>query len=371
MNCQICAAELPDGAMFCGECGSSTTATPLSRKRPDPRPSDTTIIQPLTPRIPPSVVSVSIVTSLHPGALPDADRPTEPEVESGVAPELDGDAVLAERPGPTVGSAIGSSVGGREAEVGTDRVLPGVEPLAPQRATAAQSAFPPADPPERGAAVASESPEPSRVGASGSHPVGSGSVGSGSVGSGSVGSGPVGSGPVGSGPVGSDHAGPVSNVPEPVTPAAVASEPVIASGPIGPAGFASTDDHAGPVAPVDATGVPPAVSPREAVPFALQFSTGESVIVLGTGLVGRRPLPQPGEHFDHLIQINDIGMSVSKSHLEFGQHDGELWVSDRFSGNGTVIRRPDDVAVRCEPGRRYLVPRGSRVELADQFFVVN
>ena len=26
--------------------------------------------------------------------------------------------------------------------------------------------------------------------------------------------------------------------------------------------------------------------------------------------------------------------------------------------------------VRCEPGRRYLVPRGSRVELAEQFFSV-
>jgi predicted component of type VI protein secretion system len=103
----------------------------------------------------------------------------------------------------------------------------------------------------------------------------------------------------------------------------------------------------------------------------LQFSTGETVSVRGTGLIGRRPLPQPAEHFDHLIQIADVGMSVSKSHLEFGQHDGSLWISDRFSGNGTVVRRPGEAALRCEPGRRYLVPRGSRVEVADQFFVVS
>ncbi|MEP6745969.1 MAG: hypothetical protein ABJB33_10775 [Gemmatimonadota bacterium] len=104
--------------------------------------------------------------------------------------------------------------------------------------------------------------------------------------------------------------------------------------------------------------------------FDLQFSTGESAIVTGSGLLGRRPLPQPSEVFDQLIQISDTGMSVSKSHLEFGQEDGELWVSDRFSGNGTIILRPGEGAVRCEPGRRYRVPRGTRVEIADQFFIL-
>ena len=113
-----------------------------------------------------------------------------------------------------------------------------------------------------------------------------------------------------------------------------------------------------------------ASAPRPTVRFVLQFSTGETVVVHGTGLIGRRPLPQPSEHYDHLIQIADVGMSVSKTHVEFGQHDGEFWVSDRFSGNGTAIRRPNEAAHRCEPGRRYLVPRGSRVEIADQFFMV-
>jgi hypothetical protein len=168
VNCQICGEHLPQGALFCGGCGSSTTATPASRKRADPRPSDTTIIQPLPP----------------PGA-----------------------------------------------------------------------------------------------------------------------------------------------------PAAV---PVV-------------------------------VQPTR---FSLQFSTGETVSVRGSGLIGRRPLPQPAETFDHVIQIVDPGRSVSKSHLEFGQHDGEFWVNDRFSGNGTVVRRDPAPAVRCEPGRRYLVARGSRVEIGDQFFLV-
>ncbi len=119
------------------------------------------------------------------------------------------------------------------------------------------------------------------------------------------------------------------------------------------------------------TGSPPPEPPAEAsARFVLTFTTGEVVTVDGSGLVGRRPLAQPGEAFDHLVQIVDRGLSVSKTHLEFGEHEGELWVADRFSANGTVVRRPGEGGVRCEPGRRVLVPRGSRVEIGEQAFVV-
>ncbi len=224
MNCLICGARLPTGAMFCGECGSSSTATPKTRKRPDPRPSDTTIIQPL-PRQP-------VVISVPLGADGRVQQPTP---------------VVAAQPAPTE--------------------PPPAEPAAPR---------PPAPP-----------------------------------------------------------------VAPPLAP------------------------------PVMRAAAPPDIAPPRASLFVLQFSTGETVSTQGTGLIGRRPLPQPTERFDTLVQVNDLGMSVSKSHLEFGQHEGEFWVSDRFSGNGTIVRRPDSTSMRCEPGRRYLVPRGSRVEIADQFFMVN
>ncbi|KQQ96020.1 hypothetical protein ASF62_04205 [Leifsonia sp. Leaf325] len=102
----------------------------------------------------------------------------------------------------------------------------------------------------------------------------------------------------------------------------------------------------------------------------LVFSTGEQWAVSGTGLIGRRPLPQPTEYHDEIIAVADRGLSVSKTHLEFGQHEGELWVCDRFSGNGTIIRRPREAPMRCDPGRRYLVPRGSRVDIGEQHFTV-
>ena len=237
MNCLICGAPLSAGAMFCGECGSSTKATPKTRKRHDPRPNDTTIIQPLRPR--PTVVSVPVTTaSAGPGALGEpgasASHPAVP------TPEVD---------------------------------LESSSPFAPGRRLHPVNPAP-----------------PSRQGAHthGSHVA---LTGGGAPGAGGA--------------------------------------------------------------------------------FVLQFSTGEDLEVRGTGLIGRRPMPQPSEHFDRLVQIVDPGMSVSKTHLEFGQHDGELWVNDRFSGNGTIIRRPDATMVRCEPGRRYLVPRGSRVEIGDQYFQVS
>ena len=203
MTCRICGAELPDGAMFCGECGSSTSATPESRRRPDPRPGDTTVI---------------------------------------------------ERPARRTSGVISIPVEGFRAAVAIE-------------ATDAAGG-------ELRVAGTSESPVPSLT-----------------------------------------------------TPAATR--------------------------------------------FVLTFSTGETRTVFGSGLIGRRPLPQPGEVFDHLVQIADRSLSVSKTHVEFGEHDGTLWIADRFSGNGTIVRRPDDGAMRCEPGRRYLVPRGSRVELAEQFFIVS
>ncbi|WP_157373080.1 zinc-ribbon domain-containing protein [Agromyces sp. Root81] len=196
MTCRICGAELPDGAMFCGECGSSTSATPESRRRPDPRPGDTTVIERPVRRNS-GVISIPVDGFRAATAIEQAD---------GAGGEL-------------------------------------LASAAPATAIAAR--------------------------------------------------------------------------------------------------------------------------------FALAFSTGETRMVFGTGLIGRRPLPQPGEVFDHLVQIADRSLSVSKTHVEFGDHDGTFWIADRFSGNGTIVRRPDDGAMRCEPGRRYLVPRGSRVELAEQFFVVS
>jgi len=105
--------------------------------------------------------------------------------------------------------------------------------------------------------------------------------------------------------------------------------------------------------------------------FVLQFSTGESVTVSGAGLIGRNPAAQPGEYVDQLVSIFDVGKSVSKTHLEFGQEGGRFWVSDRYSTSGSIVRQPEAEPRRCEPGRRYFVVRGTRIDVGEQFFVVS
>lgn len=119
---------------------------------------------------------------------------------------------------------------------------------------------------------------------------------------------------------------------------------------------------------VEETRIVPRAPERE--PFLLHFSTGERLGVHGSALLGRLPRPDADEHFDGLLTIRDPGKSVSKTHLELGRDGDDLWVSDRHSGNGTMIRHIDGSIRRCEPGRRYRVERGARVDIGEQFFLV-
>jgi FHA domain len=113
--------------------------------------------------------------------------------------------------------------------------------------------------------------------------------------------------------------------------------------------------------------VVPAAEPAS---FTFTLSSGGVETVSGSGLLGRRPAPQPGEEVGVLIAFVDPGRSVSKTHLEFGVEGDNLWICDRYSANGTVLRAPGGVARLCEPGRRYRVTRESRIEIGEQYIDV-
>ena len=99
--------------------------------------------------------------------------------------------------------------------------------------------------------------------------------------------------------------------------------------------------------------------------FTITLATGESVDITQSALLGRMPQPGEGEEVEHLIVVTDPGRSVSKTHLEFGVEGTELWISDRNSGNGSIIREPGVVPRRAQPGTRYTVVRGTRVDIGD------
>jgi hypothetical protein len=148
---------------------------------------------------------------------------------------------------------------------------------------------------------------------------------------------------------------------EPDLASSVETPPQPVPGPAGPQGVEVED--------IEATRL--SVDPLAGQRFVLQFSTGENVTIAGAGLVGRNPIAQPGEYVDQLVAVFDPSKSVSKTHLEFGQERGRFWVSDRFSTNGSVVRQPDAEPKRCEPGKRYFVARGTRIDIGEQFFVVS
>jgi hypothetical protein len=147
--------------------------------------------------------------------------------------------------------------------------------------------------------------------------------------------------------------------------------------PLGPAAPAAAPVEA--VAPVESTQSVEPAPPAPAEPaaargtalFSLVFSTGESVRVSGSGLVGRNPAPREGESFDYLVQIVDPERSVSKTHVEFGVEDGRLWIADRGSANGTRLGLDLVEPIDLVPGERMRVPRGTRIGIGDQYFDVH
>jgi hypothetical protein len=307
-RCWSCGAALPDGAMFCGECGSAVGARAARPAEPaDSEPEDAEaqpVADPNDSGLPPHgdallETPVEVPEGDDPQRVSDQDdpQPSADQDESGLPPH--GDALL----DPDAASAW-SPAGSRGSDpVGSD--------------------------PDR--------PEPDST--------------------------PTDVQPVlHDGDVAPPHGDPGASGMSSIGFATEAAEPA----------FDDSADPLAPLTPEERFAAERLLDPDSgADKFVLQFSTGESATVYGSGLVGRNPVAEPGEYVDHLVVLRDPGRSVSKTHLEFGQDGGAFWVLDRFSGNGSVLREPDGAPKRCEPGRRYFVARGTRIEIGDQFFVVS
>jgi uncharacterized RDD family membrane protein YckC len=74
--------------------------------------------------------------------------------------------------------------------------------------------------------------------------------------------------------------------------------------------------------------------------WRVSFDTGESFLVEGLALVGRRPEAGAGEQVRHLVELSSADMSLSKTHAQFQiASDGALVVMDRGSTNGSFLVR--------------------------------
>uniref|UniRef100_UPI0018783D56 FHA domain-containing protein n=1 Tax=Nocardioides lijunqiniae TaxID=2760832 RepID=UPI0018783D56 len=116
---------------------------------------------------------------------------------------------------------------------------------------------------------------------------------------------------------------------------------------------------------------PPLVPDGSAVPrWRVTFDTGETFVVEGLALVGRRPEARPGESVSHLVPLRSSDMSLSKTHAQFQTTPaGALVVMDRGSTNGSVVVR-QGVSKALTAGRPTTLLAGDTVRFGDRSMTV-
>lgn len=123
------------------------------------------------------------------------------------------------------------------------------------------------------------------------------------------------------------------------------------------------------VAPAPAAATAPTSSPAPAAVFA--FDDGSRLDASGTGLLGRRPARADGDPAGTLlVPLADDSMGISKTHARFDVDDAGIWITDRWSRNGTSVAAPGRAPVELVPGARTRVDGGTKVELGGRWFVV-
>lgn len=126
-----------------------------------------------------------------------------------------------------------------------------------------------------------------------------------------------------------------------------------------------------PVVPRQQLGYP--LVPEPAGPEArwrVSFDSGESFVVAGLTLVGRRPEPRAGETAHHLVALRSGDMSLSKTHAQLQVvAEGVLVVMDRGSTNGSVLLRRG-VSRSLTQGRPATLVDGDTVRFGDRTMTV-
>ena len=108
-----------------------------------------------------------------------------------------------------------------------------------------------------------------------------------------------------------------------------------------------------------------AATPRRTT-WRVVFDSGESFVVEGLGLVGRRPEGRAGEPVRHVVPLVSENMSISKTHAQFHlAGDGALVVMDRGSTNGSILIRRG-VSRELSAGRPATLLDGDRVLFGDR-----
>lgn len=124
-----------------------------------------------------------------------------------------------------------------------------------------------------------------------------------------------------------------------------------------------------PAPPTQPPLLPPPSAARQTVvtgSWRVTFDSGETLVVEGLGLVGRRPEGRAGEPVRHVVPLASENMSISKTHAQFHlASDGTLVVMDRGSTNGSILVR-QGVSRELAAGKPATLLDGDRVLFGDR-----
>lgn len=126
-----------------------------------------------------------------------------------------------------------------------------------------------------------------------------------------------------------------------------------------------------PAAPKQQLGYPLVAEPSgPPARWRVSFDSGESFVVEGLTLVGRRPEPRSGETVHQAVALRSEDMSLSKTHAQVQVvADGVLVVMDRGSTNGSVLLR-QGVSRALAAGRPTTLLDGDHVRFGDRIMSV-
>ena len=109
-----------------------------------------------------------------------------------------------------------------------------------------------------------------------------------------------------------------------------------------------------------------AVASRHAAPtWRLVIAGHGPVPVESTLFLGRHPVATAGHPGAHVLAVDDVAKSVSKTHAMLELDGGVLWVHDLDSTNGVWVVPAGEEAIEVVPGQRVAVPAGADLEIGD------
>jgi hypothetical protein len=101
------------------------------------------------------------------------------------------------------------------------------------------------------------------------------------------------------------------------------------------------------------------------VSAVIRFDYGEAVPLTEPILVGRSPAPRNGAPWsERLVAVDD--RAVSKTHLAVTPRNGEVWVEDLHSTNGTSLVHASGTIEALAPGTPTRVNEGTSVVFGER-----